>query len=239
MGAIPTPRRRLRLALLAGLALMAPACSQDGHFTVLGYTTAPNYDTSIKTVRVPIFENKSYRRGLEFQLTQAVAAEIERVTPYKVVQCGDADAELTGVIVSYTKNVLFPNPLNEAREAETPLLVQVTFRNLRTGEVLSRPSRRPGVPSEEFPQPPTPFQTPGLNPPVVTPPTVPGEVADPDSAILPPQPPEPGPKAIPPPANVRSVALLVPELGYSVGTAQAQAVQRMAVQIVSEMEKGW
>jgi hypothetical protein len=232
--------RPARLLAAALLACLIPACSQDGHLAILGYTTAPNYDCSIKTVRVPIFENKTYRRNLEFQLTDAVVHAIEQMTPYKVVQHGDADAELCGVIMLDQKNELLANPLNEARESENVITVQVTYRNLRTGEVLSRPSRRPGIAAEEFPQPPTPFQTPGLNTPApVTPPTIPGVETPPDAPILPPQPPTPGPRTTPPPATIRSVAVLVPELGYSLGTAQQEAVQRMAVQIVSLMEKPW
>ena len=47
----------LRIIILAaGVAL--PSCSSDGNFTLFGYTTAPNYECGIKTVRVPIFKNE-------------------------------------------------------------------------------------------------------------------------------------------------------------------------------------
>src|ERR1043166_6855054 len=87
-----------RLALLAFLALLLPSCSSGGNFCLLGYTTQPNYDTSIHTVRVPIFKNTtlrdSTREGIEFDLTKAVIREIELKTPYKVVGADcDADAE--------------------------------------------------------------------------------------------------------------------------------------------------
>ena len=74
-------------AVLAGLALSG--CESGGHFTFLGYTTRPNYDTCIKTVYVPIFESKilldETRRQIPFDLTRAVIREIEAKTPYKVV----------------------------------------------------------------------------------------------------------------------------------------------------------
>src|SRR5436190_23661824 len=89
------------------LALLLPSCDWDGHFTILDYTTRPNYDTSIHTVRVPIFENVTMRRGLEFDLTRAVIREIEAKTPYKVVSAGcAADTELKGRIVTLNKNLL-------------------------------------------------------------------------------------------------------------------------------------
>ena len=61
------------------------SCESWGHFTFLGYTTRPNYDECIKTVYVPIFDNKTFRRGMEFDLTRAVIREIEAKTPFKVV----------------------------------------------------------------------------------------------------------------------------------------------------------
>src|SRR5437016_468028 len=94
----------------AGLALALPACSQDGHFTVLCYTTAHNYDCSIHTVRVPIFDNRTFRRGLEFDLTQAVVRDIQLHTPYRVVGCDQpADTELQGRIIIGTKGILNVN----------------------------------------------------------------------------------------------------------------------------------
>src|SRR6266446_6128424 len=77
-------------ALLASLALLLPSCGWDGQFTVLGYTTRPNYDCTIHSVRVPIFKNVTFRRGLEFDLTRAVIREIEAKTPFKVVAAGCA-----------------------------------------------------------------------------------------------------------------------------------------------------
>jgi hypothetical protein len=145
-----TARRRLPWlpVLLAGLALALPGCEEGGHFCLLGYTTRPNYDTSIRTVRVPIFKNltmrDSTREGLEFQLTQAVIREIGLKTPYRVVGCDcDADTELTGTITAFTKIPVNRNQLNEVREAETTMTVEVTWRDLRTGEILSQPKAKP------------------------------------------------------------------------------------------------
>src|SRR5947209_1725854 len=133
--------RRAALAALALPLLALSACEWDGHFTVLGYTTRPNYDCNIRTVRVPIFRNLTFYRGLEFELTRAVVREIELKTPYKVVggDC-DADTELAGTIITYNKAILNRNQLNEVREAETTLGVLLLWRDLRTGEVLSQPA---------------------------------------------------------------------------------------------------
>src|SRR5262249_19989343 len=48
-------------------------------------------------------------------------------------------------IVSHPKNVIIRNQLNEIREAEIVLGVEVIWRDLRTGDVLSQP-KPPGPP---------------------------------------------------------------------------------------------
>ena len=63
--------RRLLLSLLVFCCLGLASCESGGHFSILGYTTKPNYDPCIKTVYVPIFENKTFHRGMEFDLTRA------------------------------------------------------------------------------------------------------------------------------------------------------------------------
>lgn len=227
---------RNRITLGAALLLAAvglPSCESGGHFTVLGYTTRPNYDESIKTVRVPIFKNLTFRRGLEFDLTRAVIAQIELKTPYKVVQ-GDADTELTGTIISYNKNVINRNQLNEVREAETTLAVEIVWKDLRTGQILTQP-QRPGV--QPIIPPQVPPLTPGAMPdgaPVLMPPDGPQPPLPPVGAPPPGAPPPP-----PPPVLVQSIGGFIPELGESITTAYQRNVNRLAVQIVSMMEKPW
>ena len=196
-------------ALLAPLALVAPGCDAGGNFTLLGYTTRPNYRTDICSIRVPIFKNFTYRdatrQGIEMDLTRAVVREIELKTPYKVKD--DADTELTGTIVSLNKNILNRNQQNLPRETETDLAVEVKWVNLLTGENLTKPARGPGA----LPPPPPP-DTP---PPPGSPPPPTGTVA------------------------VYSIGQLIPEIGQSNATAYKQNVDRMAVQIVSMMEEAW
>ena len=188
--------------LLPALLFILPSCGWDGQLSILGYTTQPNYDMSIKTIRVPMFKNDTFVQGLEFELTRAVVREIEQKTPFKVVGMGcSADTELTGTIIGYTKTIINRNQLNEVREAETTLTVQIVWRDLRTGEILSQPKRKPE------PLPPL--------------------------GDTPPPPPKPGSTV------VSSVASFIPEVGQSITTARQDNVRRLAVQIVSMMEKPW
>ena len=234
-GVCPRTRCALRRSplLLGALALLLPSCESGGNFTILGYTTRPNYDTSIHTVYVPIFKNLTFWRGLEFDLTRAVVREIEEKTPYKVVSdphC--ADTQLTGTIISFNKNILNRTPLNEIREGETTLGVEVVWKDLRTGEILSRP-RPPSGPFTAVPSLPGATTAPdGSLQPVPIPP--PGGSSAPPP--LPPGTPVPPP---PPPVLVQSIGGFIPELGQSLTTAQYENVNRLAVQIVSMMEMPW
>ncbi len=159
--------RCLPPVLITGALALLPACATDANFTVLGYTTRPNYDLNIQSVRVPVFQNRTLRRGLEFDLTSAVVREIKKSTPFRVV--GDAecaDTELTGTIVTFNKLLLNRNQLNEVREAETTLGVEVVWRDLRSGEVLSKPPR--GLVPTPAPQQPLPGEPPPVPPFLVT-----------------------------------------------------------------------
>lgn len=249
---------RLALLACAAVALALPSCESEGCYSLFGYQIGQNalYDCKIHTVRVPIFQNRTYARGLEFELTRAVVREIEWKTPYKVVGPDqDADTELSGTIVSFTKGTLNVNPLNEIREQETNLVVEVVWRNLRTGEILSDPTRRtPGTSGPALPALPgaAPIAgVPGVVPSgTISAPTAPGAAA---AAATPPAAPVLGPdgkpllgpdgKPLPTPAAgkivIASTGDFIPEIGQSLTTAQQQNVDRIAVQIISMMEKPW
>ena len=72
--------RTAAVGLLVALAAVLPSCEWDGHFTLLGYTTKPNYDERYRTVYVPIFETHAFQsgplRGLEYELTKEVQRQI-------------------------------------------------------------------------------------------------------------------------------------------------------------------
>jgi hypothetical protein len=240
--------RRLALAAVAGLVALLPACLTDGgHFTLLGYTTKPNYNTNYRTVRVPIFKNQTYWTvtpvpGMEMDLTRAVVRELELKTPYKVVQC-DADTELVGRIVGFQKTLLNYTPFNTIREGETTLTVELVWRDLRTGEVLTRPARRPGQPLD--PEERQPLLAPdSILPPGALPHAIPSAPGAPSSGVVAGGgveeeilDPRTRKRAIP--VVVRSTAHFRPELGESITTALQKNYDRMAVQIVSVLEEGW
>jgi lipopolysaccharide assembly LptE-like protein len=146
--------------LLAAFCALLASCTNTGDFTIGGYTTATQFPAHIRTVRVPIFKNETFVRGLEFELTEAVVKQIELKSKWKVVHHDGADAELTGKIVNLAKRIILENPLNEVREAELQLAVEVEWRDCHacppTGDPL--PPVEPERPQIILPGQPVPLR---------------------------------------------------------------------------------
>ena len=103
-----------------------------------GYMIGPAYQADIRTIHVPIFTSDSFRRGLEFQLTEAVQKEIQTHTPFRLAKEPYADTRLTGHIVRIRKDVLGESALDDPRELQLLFAVEVTWEDLRSGQVLAR-----------------------------------------------------------------------------------------------------
>lgn len=132
-------RRSALVSVCLALAFAPLACSQNGVISAMGYTVGPRHADAIRTIRVPIFRNRTMIRGIEYELTQAVVQRINMATPWRVVQEGPADAELNGTVVMLNKRVFLQNQLNEVREADLTLSAEVCFLDCRTGCNLMRP----------------------------------------------------------------------------------------------------
>jgi hypothetical protein len=218
--------RHSGFALAALIAGMAAVVGCQGGPTIFGYRLGADalYDSNIKTVYVPMFYNRAFQttpfRGMEVELTKAVVREIASKTRFRVVSSPEgADTELRGNIVSITKNILNRTQQNLTREAELVIVADVLWWDLRDGKNLSAP--RPGF-------------APGTAPPGL------GQLPDPEP--FDPDVPCPPPKAVVQsllPTRLVSTGRALPELGESTTTAEQMALNRLAVQIVSMMEKPW
>jgi hypothetical protein len=217
-----------RTALIAGLNLtgLAALAGCQGTPSIFGYKLGSDaiYDSNIKTVYVPTFNNRAFQttpyRGIEADITRAVVREIGAKTSFKVISdCDRADTEIKGLVIAINKNILNRNQQNLTREGEVVLTVDVLWRDLRTGKNLSSLRRGPaqaGILQPGLPEPePIPF-----DPSVPLPPAI-----SPEESWLP----------------VRLVATgrFIPELGESITSAEQRAINQLANQIVSMMEKPW
>ena len=102
------------------------------------YSNTSLYPKDIGTVYVEMFDNQSFRRGLEYELTDALAKRIEAQTPYKIVtDRNKADTIISGKIVNATESTLTTErQIGRALEKDIEVRAVVTWKNLRTGELL-------------------------------------------------------------------------------------------------------
>ncbi len=102
-----------------------------------GYLVGNGFGPEIRSVAVPIFQNDTYRRNIEFQLTEAVQKEIQNRTPFRLAKEADADTILIGRITQARKDVLGETRFDDPRELQLTLLVRVTWEDRRSGQVLA------------------------------------------------------------------------------------------------------
>ena len=101
-----------------------------------GYSTESIWRQDVRTIAVPIFENRSLRRGFEFDLTKAVTREIMRRTDYTIADKKDADTVLLGEIIDYRTPVLAEDSADEVFEISTSVTMHLTWQDQRTGNIL-------------------------------------------------------------------------------------------------------
>jgi hypothetical protein len=131
------PRIRATISFLAALMLVTGCGYESSDTTVAGYHWKSLYRTDVRTVCVPIFETKSFRRGVEFAVSDALVHEIEAFTPYKVVARDHADTILEGEVVSvHTSPVSLSEITGTPQEEMTNVVVNFTWKDLRSGKIL-------------------------------------------------------------------------------------------------------
>jgi len=107
---------------------------------ILGYDLRPPYAEGVRTVYVPTFRSITFRRDVNFQLTELLIQEIEKRTPYKVVGKPEgADTTLQGVVNFADKNLIVENPFNLPRQLTGTMTVDVTWTDNRTEKKVTDP----------------------------------------------------------------------------------------------------
>ena len=103
-----------------------------------GYSNQSLFPADVGSVCLEMFENKSFRRGVEYKLTDALAKRIEAATPYKIISSKDrADSVMSGQIVQINELVLsVERETGLPLEKELLLKAVVNWKNLKTGQLL-------------------------------------------------------------------------------------------------------
>jgi hypothetical protein len=126
------------MLLLVILASLVAGCgySTVGSEPVGGYQWHSLYPEDVKTIAVPIFTNKSYRRDEEFRLTKALVTQIESKTPYKVVPRERADTILEGEITSINvRRISDDSSTAVPQENLYVVIVNFTWKDQKTGRI--------------------------------------------------------------------------------------------------------
>ena len=118
------PRRSL-----AGIALVLAAC---------GYTAGVRMPGDVRSGAVPIFGNETFRRGLEYDLTAAVARAFLDRTGLRVAPVSEAEAVVRGRILRATTPVLVEGGPDRLLEAAALLAVEIELVETRSGRTLAR-----------------------------------------------------------------------------------------------------
>ncbi|HUV40949.1 MAG TPA: LptE family protein [Sedimentisphaerales bacterium] len=103
-----------------------------------GYCSRTLFPEDVSTVYVEMFDNASFHRGVEYEVTDALAKRIEAHTPYKIISSRDrADTIISGKIVSVGFSALSAER-ETGRSLENQLQVRavVNWKNLKTGQLF-------------------------------------------------------------------------------------------------------
>jgi hypothetical protein len=102
------------------------------------YSNESLFPEEVGGVYVEMFDNQSFWRGVEYELTDALAKRIEAETPYKIVSSRDrADTVISGQLLSIGQSLLsLERERGVALEKEAGLQAVVNWKDLRTGELL-------------------------------------------------------------------------------------------------------
>jgi len=103
-----------------------------------GYTSGSLVSKEYRTVYIPIWENTTFRRGLEFRLTELLQKEVERRTHLKLTTEDRADTKLSGEVVAFQQRVLTENRLDQPLETQVTVVVNFRWEDLRTGRLILR-----------------------------------------------------------------------------------------------------
>lgn len=121
---------RLLRALLAAALLSAvlPAC---------GYSTGALVPDDYHTIAVPVFENTTKRRDLEWALTRAVVEELHSRTHLKVVDLDDdPDLVLHGSLMKAEEDLISGREHQRIRESAVFVTAEIEVEDPRTGKKL-------------------------------------------------------------------------------------------------------
>jgi hypothetical protein len=115
------------------LAVLVPLVAAGG----CGYSTEPLHTQTVRTIYVDMAQSREFRRGIEFELTEALRKQIDLETPYRNAPRENADTLLTAEVLEWRQSTLGRSPFtNLPRETSGSLIIRYRWQDLRTGKLL-------------------------------------------------------------------------------------------------------
>lgn len=110
-----------------------------------GYSSKSLLRSNVRSVYIPIFDNNTFRRGFEFDLTKAVRDQVLLRTRLDIVSKDEADSILFGKISNVDESVLIEDTKDNIVESRVSIVVEVRWVDRRTGRTIveRRNIRRP------------------------------------------------------------------------------------------------
>lgn len=129
----PLATGRVLLAAMLLALFTLPGCAADPN---RGYSFEPTVGKAGDTVSVDVFDNYTFSKGVEVELTEAIIKELQRTTTLKVTS-GQADTSLHGVVRSADlRRVARDSRTGLADQIAVKLTVDFEWKDNRTGAVL-------------------------------------------------------------------------------------------------------
>jgi len=121
------------------IVLLASVCTGIfGCNGMVGYSNESLYTDEVRSVYLEMFDSESFRRGVEYDLTDAIGKRLEAESPYKIVSSRDrADTVLSGKIKSIgLSRYVTERETGRALEQGVEVVAVVNWKNLKTGAML-------------------------------------------------------------------------------------------------------
>jgi outer membrane lipopolysaccharide assembly protein LptE/RlpB len=123
---------------LAGAVMLAVALAVSG----CGYSLRPSLPANIKTVHVPVLQNRTQEPGIEDFVTQALTQALVTSGAARIASSREAaDGVLEGAIVGYSLTSLAFDRAVNATQYRLQLALALTLKDRRTGDVIWKADR--------------------------------------------------------------------------------------------------
>lgn len=105
-------------------------------FEGCGYSSKSLLRSNVRSIYIPIFDNNTFRRGYEFDITKAVRDQILLRTRLNIVDKDEADSILLGKITSVDENMLIGDTKDNIVESRVFVAVEIRWVDKRTGRTI-------------------------------------------------------------------------------------------------------